>query len=122
MSARGYALHSVCLQLSFLSVLYHFFVIFIAICFQTEMDGEGNPLDKLTKQAVDWCRSVDVSAQTVAEIRDCPNFNKAVQAGIDRANNQAVSRAQKIQKWSVLPRDFSIPGGELGKSVRAGLN
>ena len=38
-----------------------------------------------------------------------------IQAGIDAANRKAVSRAQLIQKWTILPRDFSIAGGELGK-------
>ena len=33
---------------------------------------------------------------------------------MDAANEKAVSRAAKIQKWSLLPIDFSIPGGELG--------
>jgi len=40
---------------------------------------------------------------------------KAIQDGIDESNSQAVSNAQKIQKWVVLDKDFSIPGGELGK-------
>ena len=40
---------------------------------------------------------------------------KGIQAGIDRVNRRAESRAKNVQKWSVLPRDFSIPGGELGK-------
>jgi long-chain-fatty-acid--CoA ligase ACSBG len=40
---------------------------------------------------------------------------QAIQSGIDRTNARATSQAQKIQKWVVLPTDFSIPGGELGK-------
>lgn len=38
-----------------------------------------------------------------------------IQSGIDAANRKAVSRAQLIQKWTILPRDFSIAGSELGK-------
>lgn len=41
----------------------------------------------------------------------------AIQAGIDAANKKAPSQAQKIQKWAVLPKDFSVPGGELGKFI-----
>jgi len=42
----------------------------------------------------------------------------AFQAGVDAANKKAVSQAQKVQKWHFLPKDFSIPGGEFGPTLK----
>ena len=47
-----------------------------------------------------------------------PKVMKGIQAGIDAANKEAVSNAQKIQKWMIIPRDFSIPGGEIGPTMK----
>ena len=47
-----------------------------------------------------------------------PAVSKALQAGIDRANAHAASNAQKVQKWTVLREDFSVPGGELGPTLK----
>ena len=65
-------------------------------------------------------RSVGSSANTVEDVLRGPDprVMKGLQAGIDAANRQAVSNAQKIQKWMILPRDFSLPGGEMGPTMK----
>ena len=77
----------------------------------------GEPTDDLMPAAIDWCKAQGSESTKVSQILDNKDtvVLKAIQAGIDKANDRAVSRASKVQKWSLLPRDFSIPGGELGE-------
>lgn len=77
----------------------------------------GEPQDTLSPACIDWCRSVGSSANTIQDILAGPDANvmRAIQEAIDRANKLAPSNAQRIQKWTGLPKDFSLPGGELGK-------
>lgn len=87
-------------------------------CSQCQVNSEtGAPEDELTPEVVELCRKLGSNATRVSEIaggRD-RTINAAIQDGITRVNEKATSNAQRIQKWTVLDQDFSIPGGELGK-------
>lgn len=80
------------------------------------MNDAGEPTDELSPLVIEFCRQHGVSATKVSEIvrNKEPAIYKAIQEGVDRVNAQARSNAQKVQKWTILLQDFSIPGGELG--------
>eukprot|EP00095_Tigriopus_kingsejongensis_P001784 maker-scaffold225_size250570-snap-gene-1.15 protein:Tk01784 transcript:maker-scaffold225_size250570-snap-gene-1.15-mRNA-1 annotation:"long-chain-fatty-acid-- ligase acsbg2-like isoform 1" len=84
----------------------------------------------LTRLTLDWCRSVGSVAQTLGEIlkyKDESVF-RAIQDVIDAVrmelisrkleptwvNINAMSNATKVQRWTILPKDLSTAGGELG--------
>lgn len=78
----------------------------------------GAPLDNLTKEVKNWLKTFNCTASTVTEILQNgidENLKQAIQKAIDKVNQTATSNAQRIQKFTILPADFSISTGELGK-------
>uniref|UniRef100_T1IW95 long-chain-fatty-acid--CoA ligase n=1 Tax=Strigamia maritima TaxID=126957 RepID=T1IW95_STRMM len=89
----------------------------LLITLKTELDMDTLlPSDRLTSQALSWCQSVGCQATTVSEILQTNDADvmSRIQVGINYYNEkEAMSNAQKIQKWTILTKDFSIPNGEL---------
>ncbi|XP_056678521.1 long-chain-fatty-acid--CoA ligase ACSBG2 isoform X3 [Monodelphis domestica] len=80
----------------------------------------GEPEDELTPEVIDFCRKLGSSAKKVSDIvggRDQLVY-AAIDKGIAAVNKEAISNAQKIQKWMLLKKDFSIFGGELGPTTK----
>ncbi|KAF6716134.1 Long-chain-fatty-acid--CoA ligase ACSBG2 [Oryzias melastigma] len=84
------------------------------------MDDNGEPTNELSPEALDFCRQHGVNATQVSEItaNKEPAIYNAIQEGIGRVNARSTSNAQKIQKFVVLERDFSVVGGELGPTLK----
>uniref|UniRef100_UPI0037E9998B long-chain-fatty-acid--CoA ligase ACSBG2-like isoform X1 n=1 Tax=Semicossyphus pulcher TaxID=241346 RepID=UPI0037E9998B len=84
------------------------------------VDDNGDPTDELSPEALDFCRLNGVTATKVSEIiaNKEPAIFTAIQEGIERINARATSNAQRVQKWVILERDFSIGGGELGPTMK----
>ncbi|XP_046633356.1 long-chain-fatty-acid--CoA ligase ACSBG2-like [Daphnia pulicaria] len=113
----------------------------ILLTLRTEVDPDTQePLPILTRPTRDICESYGLSlAETVTDVicaaergmaerdpmaaltgqdAEAVKFVKVIDAAIERANRNAISAAQRVQKWTILPVDFSIPGGELGPTMK----
>ncbi|EDQ85947.1 uncharacterized protein MONBRDRAFT_38583 [Monosiga brevicollis MX1] len=89
------------------------------VTLKCEVDVEsGEPLDKLTDQVIEILSSIGSSATTVSAAREDPKVIEYIDAKRKEANNKSVSRAQNVQKSYILPVDFSVPGGELGPTLK----
>lgn len=69
---------------------------------------------------ISWLSSLNCNFTKVSEVvaNKPKEVFEAIQKGIDRANKNAISNAQKVQKFALLPTDFSLPGGELGRLIK----
>ena len=80
------------------------------------------PTENLEPRAVTWVKKVtgqDIS--TVSELMNSQYWEivvKAIDEGIEKANDKAVSNVARIKKWKILKKDFSIAGGELSPTLK----
>lgn len=98
----------------------------ILISLKTQMAPDtGEPLDDLSMETLKWLDSLEVKHTKLSEILEAgpdPTVMEALTKGIERANRNAISNAQKIQKFAILPHDFSIPTGEFGPTLKVKRN
>ena len=61
--------------------------------------------------------------ETVEDLLTVPadvqqQMDSLFQRALDKVNSVSVSRASQVQRWLLLPRDFSVGGGELGPTLK----
>ncbi|OQV22651.1 Long-chain-fatty-acid--CoA ligase ACSBG2 [Hypsibius exemplaris] len=92
----------------------------VLLTLKSEINLEtGAPLDKLSRISRDWIQEhCGVQVSTVSAALKVTGLEKALEKGLAAVNKRATSRAQCVQKFKVLPEDFSIIGGELGPTLK----
>ena len=91
----------------------------LLLTFKVQLDND-TPGECLSPEAVAWCKEVGSTCETVTQILSGPDARvmAAIQAGIDRTNKKSTSRASTVQKWTILPVDFSVNTGEIGPTLK----
>jgi long-chain-fatty-acid--CoA ligase ACSBG len=89
------------------------------VSLKTEVDLETMiPTDKLAADSLFVGSQIGSSAKTVGEAASDPLWKKYIDNGVKVANSKTTSNAQIVQKWSLLPIDFSEKGGELTPTLK----
>jgi len=85
------------------------------------------PTNQLDSRALTWLKSLGtgvtipeagLSTEELKSSSFWPVVETAIQAGVERANQRAISNVATIKKWTLLTREFSVDGGELGPSLK----
>ncbi|KAG5679263.1 hypothetical protein PVAND_008843 [Polypedilum vanderplanki] len=95
------------------------------ITLKTKMNSDGAPCDELAPESLSLMKELGLEYKLLSEILNSgpdPKIIEALQAAIDRANKKAISNAQKVQKFAILPNDFSLPTGELNATMKLKRN
>ncbi len=68
-----------------------------------------------------WADEHGKTGKSIADLADDADLKAAIQAAIEDAN-KAVSRAESIREFRILPEDFTIEGGEMTPSLKVKRN
>lgn len=90
------------------------------ITLKVDMDvAKGIPTNNLTSEARNFFKAqLGVEVKTVEEAIKNEKVKKFIDSCIQKTNSKAVSRAAHVRKWTLLPVDFSIPGGEFTPTLK----
>lgn len=89
------------------------------ITLKCEINPETNePTNKLSPAAISALEKIHCYETEVDIARLDPHVNAAIDSALETINNRAPSRAQRVQKYHILDTDFSVPGGELGPTLK----
>jgi len=78
----------------------------------------GAPTDELAADSLFESRRIGSTARTMSEAAVDPLWKKYLDDGVKAANKKTTSSAQIVQKWKMLPVDFSEKAGELTPTLK----
>lgn len=93
----------------------------LLITLKTRLDENGSPCDALESETISWLKTIGLNFTKLSEVHSSGPHAKILselQYAVDRANEKALSKAQRVQKFSILPTDFSVTNGELTPTMK----
>jgi long-chain-fatty-acid--CoA ligase ACSBG len=82
---------------------------FLSALITLKGDFKGNLSDEVREKF----RQINPEVKTILDAIEDIDIKKHIQSCVDEVNKKAISKAQLIRKWIILPQEFSIENGEL---------
>ena len=74
--------------------------------------------DNIVEEVVEFIKERGSEAQTIEDALKCPKLKAIIEDGIKIANEKAISNAQRIIKFTILPMEFSVDQGTLTPTLK----
>jgi long-chain-fatty-acid--CoA ligase ACSBG len=87
---------------------------YLAALITLKADDKGN----LTPELLEFIKEINSEATNIVQAMSDDNIKFYIQKCIDDVNKKAVSRAQLIRKWTILPNEFSVDSGDLTPTLK----
>ena len=87
---------------------------YLAALITLKIDEKGNFLPEV----LDMIKGLESESKNIVEAIDDDKIKIFIKHCIDEVNKKAVSRAQLVRKWTILPNDFSVDSGEFTPTLK----
>ena len=92
--------------------------ISLLVCIRCKLDEEGESTHQLAHDVVTYLEGLGSSAKTIEEAMKDEHVAAHINSVVEQYNKVAVSRAQEIRKWCILPEEFTVGKGELTATMK----
>lgn len=76
------------------------------------------PTQNVHSDCIEILNQIGSQARTLEEASKCPKVIKYVEQCIEKLNKGAISKAQEIKKFAILPREFSVEEDEITPTMK----
>ena len=91
----------------------------VVLTLKHDLDKEGKLVpDKLSGEILPILEGLGIKAKTTKEAIQDAALKKIIDAGVQKANQNSISKAQTVQKWILVEGDFTVDGGELTPTLK----